>query len=475
MATVAEEEPVPVRSVRRLGHVPTFIFSLRWRLSFVLGGVILLCTTAGVLTAVIFLQSTLTDRATSDLQRTLSGASVYLQHEQNRLLNAAELVSTDPAIRGSLDNRLALIERLTPYVNSLNVDILEIVNRRGRVVVNMEATNTSGRLVRNIAGVSQALSGDIWVGLARDPADHVAANGWAMRATAPLQGLSGVVGAVVVGRRLGSGFAGELSRIFDADVNVIVGNRRTGSTQTNQQGVAMVGMLEPPALLTRMASGKITTARVQEQGHTVLSGLVPMNKANGRQSGAVEVVRPLDPLYSIVSRLSLLLLALGILIGIGGAILAMYLLRRVTRRLLSLETVASEIAMHAEGDAPLHNLRHNLPVQGRDEVGSLTRSIDSMMTALDDRMNTIERLYATSQARVNELTGLADVARLLTAARPIDETLATLSQHICRLVGCEAAAIYVPAGERTAAVFGSHGLPEGHAALIGHAIATSAE
>jgi signal transduction histidine kinase len=79
-------------------------------------------------------------------------------------------------------------------------------------------------------------------------------------------------------------------------------------------------------------------------------------------------------------------------------------------------------------------------------------------------------LYDAAQARVHELTGLAEVARLITVARPISETLDALSLQVCGLVGCKAAAIYVPGSSPGEALWGSSGLPEGFAALVSSAM-----
>jgi signal transduction histidine kinase len=67
---------------------------------------------------------------------------------------------------------------------------------------------------------------------------------------------------------------------------------------------------------------------------------------------------------------------------------------------------------------------------------------------------------------VRELTGLAEIARLLTATPSVHETLDILGEHVCRLVGCQAVAIWLPGGGGTAALYGGHGLPDTYAEQI---------
>src|SRR5919199_2951226 len=185
------------------------LHSLRWRLSLAQSAVIFLCTGICVLTAVVFLQNALTQRATGDLRRTLRGASAYLGHEQARLQGTAQLISSDPEIARSLTNRTALIDMLLPYYDDLNVDSLDVIDRSGRVVVGMEDPSTYGYSAMSMTDVQQALKGRSWVGLDRNEDSQATVAGWAVRASVPLQAGGRIVGVVVVGRQLSSAFAGE--------------------------------------------------------------------------------------------------------------------------------------------------------------------------------------------------------------------------------------------------------------------------
>jgi signal transduction histidine kinase len=473
---VPDRQKPPARGSRlnKMRRFFSAFLSLRWRLSLVQSGVLAVCITICVLTAVVFLRQALSDRARSDLQHTVKGASAYLDREQKRLLGAAELMAADSTVvrslkrRGALtpNERQTLTDELTPYYGDLNVDSLDVVDRSGRVVIALEDPGTWGYSARSMTDVRQGLAGYVWVGLDHNPRAPVSAAGWAIRASVPVLGSTGVIGTVVVGRLLDTSFASELGRVLNADVNLIVDGMRTGSTKINSAGLPLIDLKESPSIVARLASGTPTIEEVNEDGQTVLSALLPLDDARGRWIGAVEVVRPLDPLFNVINNLSLLLLVIGGAIVLGGALLALFFGRRLTRRLLTLQSRASEVADHAAQDAPLHDFAHQLPVDAADEVGSLARSFEAMMTALDDRMATNKALYEAAQTRVNELTGLAEVARLITVARPIRETLDALSLQVCRLVGCKAAAIYVPGSSPEESLWGSYGLPEGFASMV---------
>jgi signal transduction histidine kinase len=93
-------------------------------------------------------------------------------------------------------------------------------------------------------------------------------------------------------------------------------------------------------------------------------------------------------------------------------------------------------------------------------VASLARSFAAMMTVLDARMATNAELYSAAQARVRELSGLAEIARLLTASPSVEDTMDIVGEHVCRLVGCQAVAIWLPRQGALPALHGGHGLPD---------------
>src|SRR5919202_1777946 len=100
-------------------RLPGSLYSIRWRLSLAQSAVIFLCTGICMLTAFIFLQRSLTERASNDLQQTLKGASGYVEQEKSRLQGAAELISTDPEIGAAVTRRTVLIDKLAPYSTAL--------------------------------------------------------------------------------------------------------------------------------------------------------------------------------------------------------------------------------------------------------------------------------------------------------------------------------------------------------------------
>ena len=456
----------------QLGTRVPLLSSLRWRLSAAISGVVFLCAVLCIAGAVVFLRLALTDRASTDLRHTLQGVSGYLHDQRDDLLGAAELVAADPAVQNAVrtKNQQDLVVHLTLYYADLNADVLDVIDVHGRVLVRMEDTLAYNDVVLDRPSVRAALADHEAATYELDQRERLNAQGYALRATVPLHDGTTIIGVVVVGRQLNSVFAQRIGNALNASVNLIAGNGRTGTTLTDHNGLPETGLPEAPQVLARIAGGRTSIACLCDQAEPALSGLVPLDGQDGKPVGAVELISPLGPIYDVITKLSYLLLALGAVVVIAGTLLALGIGGRLIRRLLTLEESAARVAAMAQSEEPLHDLCDTVAVRGDDEVTSLARSFSAMTGALDARIEANGRLYEAAQSRVRELTGLAEVARLLTAGASLEDTLNRLGELVCRLVGCAAVAIVLPgpAGERP--VYGGCGLPEEFGEFTGEAL-----
>ncbi|GAC1429970.1 MAG: hypothetical protein NVSMB65_03440 [Chloroflexota bacterium] len=366
--------------------------------------------------------------------------------------------------------------RLSLYYGDLNVNVLDVLDTGGRVLVHEESganPQAFGGVGHTMPSVRAALAGQE-VTAVDTAMPYAAAAGYALRATVPLRDGARIAGVVVVGRQLDDIFALRIGTALNATVNLIGGTQRTG-TSLSAGTPPLAGAPIPRSILRRLAGGKPSIAPAVEGGQAVLSGLVPLAASEGPPAAAVEVVNPLDPLYQVITQLSLLLLIMGAGVVVAGTALALNISRRLTTRLLQLEAAAARVAAHAgQGsthDGDFRDLRDAAVMRGHDEVASLARSFGAMMGALVDRMDANARLYADTQARVRELTGLAEIARLLTAGSSLEQTLHALGTQVCHLVGCAAVSIVLYGREGTPNVSGGAGLPDHYVDLLNATLA----
>ena len=376
--------------------------SIRWKFATATTLLILFSVAICVGGATLFLRQSLTDRAHAELQRNLAGVQAYLKTERSDLLGTAQLIASDNTVRSDLSarRRRQMILRLIPYYADLNVDVMDIVDSSGRVYIRMENLVAQGDRRASQTNVRAALAGRSVTGVEYDQPVPGSPGAYALSATVPIS-LARGGGVLVLGRQIDTLLARDIGHAVDADVNLVVGNQRIGTTLTDAHGLPVTGIPEPASVLRRIASGKVSIANASESG-PVISGIVPLRSADGKPLGAVEVVSKLDPVYALVVQLSWVLVALGAAVVLLGVGLALAMAGRLTGRLSGLETAAATIADRVEQDLPLDEQALQVHVTGTDEVASLAASVRAMTVALDERMKVNQRLFAESQRRARD-------------------------------------------------------------------------
>jgi signal transduction histidine kinase len=413
----------------RFGNLPLRVrgrASLRRRLPLAVTLLVVMAVALSLLGSFFLMRQAFSDRAKHQLAQQMVGAASYYASKQKDLEGAALLIQSDEVVSSALQrgDRIALIVRMQRYYADFNVNRLDIVDARGRVVVRSENPLTSGDSLAARPSIHAALQRRESCGVEQDPGYQGKVN--VLRITLPLYSATGtLLGAVSVGRTLDSLFATEIGNAVQAPVHLKV----TGAGDASASGNVRPCVFTPPS--ARAASASITNR--QEDGRAVLSDVVPVLGTDGRAGGSIEVIQPLSDVYDVITSVTTILLLLGLVVAAIGAGVGIGLSRGLTRRLSALEETAAAVA---GGD-----LEQQMPVQGKDEIASLARSLGRMVQSLRERVTLTTRLRDTAQARVRELEGLADIAQLLTSAPSLATTLDEVVTRICAIVGCPAAVV----------------------------------
>lgn len=413
----------------RNGNLPPRVrgrASLRRRLPLALTLLVAMAVALSLLGSYLLLRQAFSDRAKHQLAQQMVGAASYYASKQQDLEGAALLIQSDEVVSSALQrgDRIALIVRMQRYYADFNVNRLDIVDARGRVVVRSEDPLTSGDSLAARPSIHTALQQRESCGVEQDPGYQGTVN--VLRITLPLYSSAHVlVGAVSVGRTLDSLFATEIGNAVQATIHLQV----AGAGGASASGSARPCIFTPPT--AQVASASITNR--QEDGRAVLSAVVPILGTNGRIGGSIEVIQPLSEVYDVITSVITILLLLGLVVAAISAGVGIGLSRGLTRRLSALEETAAAVA---GGDLELQ-----MPVQGKDEIASLARSLGYMVQALRERVSMTTHLRDTAEARVHELEGLAEIAQLLTSAPSLATTLNEMATRICVIVGCPAAVV----------------------------------
>jgi len=360
--------------------------SLRRQLPLTVAILVASAVALSLLGSFVLLRNAFTDRARHQLAQQMVSAATYFRTKQVDLQGAAQLVQDDSALTAALvsGDRDALILQLKSYYADLTVDLLDVTDARGRVLVRMEDPLISGDSLATLPSVRAALLGQQNCGVEQDPAQG---NALTLRATLPLNDSSGrLVGTVSVGRNLNGALADEIGSAVQATIHFRMNAASPSAPPANVAPCAFT----PPGL--SMASSWI--ANRQEDGQAVLSGMVPiLTGTDGRPVGAIEVVQPLSDVYDTITSVTVILLLVGLAAAAISAGVGIGLSRGLAGRLSALEAAAAAVA---GGD-----LEQQMPVQGKDEIASLARSLGRMVQSLRERM-----------AQSHELAVLAERTRL---------------------------------------------------------------
>lgn len=149
---------------------------------------------------------------------------------------------------------------------------------------------------------------------------------------------------------------------------------------THLSGVAATLPVSSHAL--QVAQGSTPGLRVIDQITVGATTYQVLTQSLGGTRGAVQVGRDLDEAARVLGHLAVVTLLVGLAVLMLAAATGWWLARRITRRLTALTSMAETVSQHS-------NLDVAFAMPGRDEVGRLSSSLQSM----------VEQLSASKQAQ----------------------------------------------------------------------------
>lgn len=152
---------------------------------------------------------------------------------------------------------------------------------------------------------------------------------------------------------------------------------------THLSGVAATLPVSSGAL--QIAQGSTAGLRIVDQVTVGRATYQVLTQSLGGTKGAVQVGQDLDVAARVLANLALVTLLVGLAVLVLAAAAGWLLARRITRRLTALTSMAETVSQH--GDL---NVAFAMP--GRDEVGRLSSSLQSMVSQLSASKQAQQRL-----------------------------------------------------------------------------------
>ena len=175
--------------------------------------------------------------------------------------------------------------------------------------------------------------------------------------------------------------------------------RRGGGRDDDQQLVAQ--SVAPDGTVTPLG-GRPVTLPVSDLARTLAATAVPgrsvatevtvggdryrqLTTALGGARGALQVAVDVDQSRRVLGGLAWQIAGVSLAVLLAAAGAGWLLARRITRRLVRLAAIAEDVSVHGRVDRPV-------PVEGRDEVGRLAASFDTMLGRLAAARDAQDRL-----------------------------------------------------------------------------------
>ena len=355
--------------------------SLRGKIVIPLVGVFLGVWFAGMFSIGYWLTRKLEREKQEQVQEIASLVSREFEQETRSLRLNARLLAETEDIRQAIQTgkRSTIFKRLLPVKATLELDLLQVVDTEGRVILDLRRQELVETQFSNQTIISQVLSGVYLSSLAIAPEKSQST----IVGASPLKTIEGVVGGLIVGTAVSDDLLIEILQGTSENLVVFHDGKAIASSLPAAYEVSWQA---PPvsALPTRVRLGS----------RTYLSKTVPLS---GLEDASLDLVvlKSVAPLqrvqrdgWIVVSSIAMVGAIVSILIGV-------WLTSLITRRIHHLTEATQQLA---SGD-----LTAQIPVAGADEVSQLGRSFNVMVAQLSDRDRTIHELVRSLEERGQEL------------------------------------------------------------------------
>jgi len=261
--------------------------------------------------------------------------------------------------------------------------------------------------------------------------------GWLIAVVWPLQGPTGLVGAVVAGQLIDDAFLYELNwQRNDPLVMVLDAQGQISAiTHPPDRPVHVEAIIPDPQLVTAASRGQTRLGSLQI-GHVTQDAAYMPLIIGGRPDGVVIITlasHPLDQLRQSLLTNNLLLIS-------GHALLAILLILFINRRFITgplqeLTASARQITTGRLDVAVPHTQR-------RDEIGALADAFNSMVGQLKDslrglqqQMTELSQASNQMQSRAARFQAMSEIARTITSERDLDQLLPLVTRLISERFG----------------------------------------
>ncbi|MER1998943.1 MAG: methyl-accepting chemotaxis protein [Lysinibacillus sp.] len=335
----------------------------------------------------------------------------HIENETERLLLLAKTYAKNPEVVEAMqENEVHNLQQLQPMFTQLQTEhqltVFELGNTSGFVHYRAHRPDNRGDNKSELEAIQQALQGKAVSGL------EFGASGLAVRAFAPIQEGSKVIGSLQIG--VDDSFLNELSEMFPSvTVSLLTsGGMVTRSSDEELLNQSMIKNVD----FDEVIAGKLIRFETKE----TLQSFIPMYDPTGTEIiGAIHLTKDTSIIQSIFNMLLILAVIILIVTAVSAAIIATFYTKGLTKPITAL---VNRMERLRNGDLTMPIER----TERRDEIGQLMRRANDMQMQLQNSLHSVADASQAVTVKGEVLTRAAtDVQQ---GSAQIAETMEMVSQ-----------------------------------------------
>lgn len=362
--------------------------SLGARLFLAFGLVLALAVGGAMVVTLKVVRDIAADAVDTSLSNSQSVQRYFRQFRARQLELVTELVSSDPYFGSYVDEAVnasdpdlaarSVADLLQTKRNEFGLDIAMVLGPDGTVLAR---TDRPQALAIDLSGNPLVARGQEELA----PVSGLWSNGETLyqASVTPIARGRTVAGFLVAGLALDNALANDVKRVSGADVAYLTTGERLRVVATTLDVPATDSLLQEfesdtelsRALLQSGDSGR--TVRLEFAGDRWVLQLSPLLDAHGEVFGTTVALTSLDRELAAYQDIPMVVLVTGVVAIVVALILSYLISQRILRPVRRL-TSAAEAAVDG-------NYRHEVATEGSDEIGRLSRAVDSLLSSLREK------------------------------------------------------------------------------------------
>ena len=373
--------------------------SIRMKL-IVFVSVLLLLISASIMGAVLYLFTNYSDQSAKDQARAgAEGMHKILDDAKKEMRANAVTLAAHPDIAKAVEAKdtALVLQLMAPILKESPIDSITISDEQGVVIARTHEPAKKGDSVAKQANVVAALQGKVTAAV--EPGTLVKLSA---RAGAPVRNAAGkIVGVITPGATLTSNeLVDKAKTMFKVDITLFLGDVRESTTIT-KDGKRQTGTKLDPAIADiLLKQNKRYDGEANILGMPYLTSYEPLPGPDGKPIGIIFAGRSMTDAHAARDKMVVAVGVATLLALLLAFVATIFMAGRITGPLLRLGSGVSAVA---GGD-----LTQSVTVNSADEVGTLSKNFNTMVTQLRQLVRHVHDLSQTLASSSEELTAGAE-------------------------------------------------------------------